>query len=396
MTDSSWPAGTAGDVAQILRDGLPHTRAELARATQMSRSTVAQRVDELIRLGLVVPSDSPAQTGGRPSTSFQLATHSRVVIAVDLGATHCAVGIADLLGTLLVDNREQVDFGEGPATVLAKVWEIATDLLKQIDRAPTDVAAVGIGLPGPVQFATGRPGLPGWPDWQGFDVRGFFTDIIEVPVLVDNDVNIAALGERAASWPEVDDLLYLKVATGIGAGIISGGHLQRGAEGIAGDIGHVRVCGSDRPCRCGNRGCLVAVASSYALAHELTESGLPVADSQGIIDLAASGNAHVLTRLREAGRSIGEILTTCVSLVNPSVIVIGGALSGAGDGLLAGVREVVYQRAIPLVTANLTIVYSRLGGRAALTGAALLATDHVLSADYIQSQLGALPGHGPG
>ncbi|WP_420112572.1 ROK family protein [Pseudactinotalea sp.] len=387
MAEGSWPAGTAGDVAQILRDGRDHTRADLARATQMSRSTVAQRIDELLRLGLVVASGDPAPTGGRPSSTFHLATQSRVLIAIDLGATHCAVGIADLLGTVIVDDRRQVDFGDGPALVLRAVWEIAAELLEKIGRAPADVAAVGIGLPGPVQFSTGRPGLPGWPDWQGYDVRGFFTKQVQVPVLVDNDVNIAALGEREASWPGVDDLLYVKVGTGIGAGIISGGSLQRGAEGIAGDIGHVRVCGADRPCRCGNRGCLVAVARPYPLAHELPEAGLPVEDSQGIIDLAAAGNARVLTMLREAGRNIGEILTTCVSLVNPSVIVVGGALSGAGDGLLAGVREVVYQLAVPLVTANLTVVYSRLGGRAALTGAALLASDHVLSSEYIQGQI---------
>lgn len=395
MGEGPGSAGTAGDVAQILRDGMSHTRAELARATRMSRSTVAQRVDELMRLRLVEASESPAATGGRPSRSFHLATEARVVIAVDLGATHSTVGIANLLGSIIADERRTVDIGRGPIAVLGTVWEIAVALLGQIGKEATDVAAIGIGLPGTVQFSTGRAGTPGWtdwPDWQGFDVRAFFAQLLEAPVLVDNDVNIAALGEHSSSWPDVTDLLYVKVATGIGAGLVSGGTLQRGAEGIAGDIGHVRVSGSERPCRCGNRGCLVAVASGYALTHELREIGLPVGSSQGITDLASGGDVRVLTRLREAGRSIGEVLTTCVSLMNPSVVVLGGALCAAGEDLLAGVRETIYQRAIPLVTTNLEIAYSRLGGRAALNGAAILAVDHVLSAAYIQTQIDRLAG----
>jgi len=205
-----------------------------------------------------------------------------------------------------------------------------------------------------------------------------------VPALVDNDVNIMAIGEQTKSFPDVRDMLFVKVATGIGAGIISGGLLQRGAQGSAGDIGHVRIeRGDGVACHCGNFGCLEAMASGPAVAAVLREEGADVSSTQEVIDLLRTNDLRAIRTLRQAGRDIGEVLTACVSLMNPSVIVLGGSLSRAGEHLLAGVREVVYRRSTPLSTEHLTIVQSRATEHAAVLGASILALHFALSPEAI-------------
>jgi predicted NBD/HSP70 family sugar kinase len=212
-----------------------------------------------------------------------------------------------------------------------------------------------------------------------------------VPVLVDNDVNIMALGERQLAWPEVDDLLFVKVATGIGAGVISGGTLRRGAQGTAGDLGHVYVPrGAEIYCRCGNRGCLEALASGAALGRQLqTEDGAALS-SLDVIERVRQGDIEAIQAVRQAGRDIGEVLTTCVSLINPSTIVIGGSLSAAGEFLIAGVREAIYTRATPFATQHLEITRSRMGADAAIAGAGVLAIEHALSNERVDAMVASL------
>ena len=214
-----------------------------------------------------------------------------------------------------------------------------------------------------------------------------------MPVLVDNDVNIMALGERELSWPDVDDLMFVKVATGIGSGVISGGILQRGAQGTAGDIGHVYVArGADVPCQCGNRGCLEALASGPGdRSRPAREWAVAPRPSQDVVELVKRGNIDAIQAVRQAGRDIGEVLTTCVSLINPSVIVIGGSLAQAGEHLIAGVREVVYTRSMPLATEHLQITQSKAGADAAVLGACMLAIHHALSPANIEEMVVGAP-----
>ncbi|WP_411155971.1 ROK family protein [Microbacterium sp. NIBRBAC000506063] len=202
----------------------------------------------------------------------------------------------------------------------------------------------------------------------------------DVPVLVDNDVNILALGEQVTSMPTAKDLIFVKVATGIGAGIIAGGQLQRGAQGSAGDMGHVRVPHSpDSPHAPGEDRDLEDLASGSAIAASLRAAGLDVADSNGVVDLVRAGNTTAIEATRQAGRVVGEVLATVVNLLNPSTIVLGGSIARAGEHLLAGVREVVYRRSIPLATQHLAIVQSQAGERAAVIGAAIMVIREVLS-----------------
>ncbi|MFF2272018.1 ROK family protein [Agromyces sp. NPDC058136] len=381
--------GTSGasELFQLLRDGAPRTRASLAQSTGLARSTIAARVDELMRIGLVSPVADAVSTGGRPPSQFALNPAARIVLAADLGASHANLAVTDLVGTVLAEHSQRLDIAQGPETVLGWMVEHGTALIESLGRDPRELVAIGIGVPGPVEHSTGRPvNPPIMPGWDRFDVPGWVQQHFAVPVLVDNDVNIMALGEQATSWPQTEHLMFVKVATGIGSGIISGGLLQRGAQGIAGDIGHIRVArGSEVPCHCGNRGCLEALASGPAIARELREQGIDAASGNDVVELVKRGDIDAIQAVRQAGRDIGEVLTACVSFVNPSVIAIGGSMARAGEHLIAGVREVVYTRSMPLATEHLVIVQSAAAENAAVLGAAMLAIHHALSPEGIDA-----------
>jgi len=393
-TAASEPAtvqGGAGDLFQLLRDGKARTRAELALTTGLARSTVAARIDALIASGLVGPAGEANSSGGRPPSRFAFNPAVRVVLAVDVGATHMIVAVTDLNSNILAEQRLAQDVADGPEAVLARAVKEGLSLMAAAGRDAADLAGVGIGLPGPVEHSTGQPVKPPiMPGWDGFDVVSYVQRSLPVPVLVDNDVNIMALGERTAHWPEDDNFLFIKVATGIGSGIISSGTLQRGANGTAGDLGHVRVPrGDDVLCRCGNYGCLEALASGPALAAELSRQGVQAAKGSDVLRLVAQGNLQAIQVLRQAGRDVGDVLATVVNLLNPSVVVIGGSLGQAGEHLMAGVREVVYRRSLPLATAQLRIALSLAGDRAAILGASQMVTQHVLSPAAIEATLQA-------
>ncbi|QNO37143.1 ROK family transcriptional regulator [Protaetiibacter sp. SSC-01] len=384
-------SSAASDLFQILRDGRPRTRTELSAITGLARSTIALRIDALMKLGLVGSVGDAVSTGGRPSSQFAIAASGRVVLGVDVGASHLRIAVSDLTGATLVRVQEQLDVAEGPEVVLDRVAEHAHALLAELGRTASDLLAIGIGLPGPVEHSSGRPiNPPIMPGWDRFDVPGYLASSFAAPVLVDNDVNIMALGEREHAWPEVDHLIFVKVATGIGSGVISSGLLQRGAQGTAGDIGHVYVArGAEVPCACGNRGCLEALASGPAIARALTATGLTASSSQDVVELVKRGNIDAIQAVRQAGRDIGEVLTTCVSLINPSAIVIGGSLAQAGEHLIAGVREVVYTRSMPLATEHLQITQSKTGPDAAVLGASMLAIHHALAPESIEAMVAA-------
>jgi glucokinase len=398
VTDVSNPAGghinalgstVTSELFQILRDGKPRTRTELSAMTGLARSTVALRIDALMRLGLVGPVGDAVSTGGRPSSQFAIAASGRVVLAVDVGASHVRIAVSDLTGRIQAETGAPIQVTEGPEAVLGWGVTAARELLDQLGRSANDLLAIGIGLPGPVEHSTGRPiNPPIMPGWDRFDVPGWFRGSFDCAVLVDNDVNIMALGERELSWPEVDHLIFVMVATGIGSGVISGGFLQRGAQGTAGDIGHVYVArGADVPCQCGNRGCLEALASGPAIGRALRAVSLDATTSQDVVELVKRGNIDAIQAVRQAGRDIGEVLTTCVSLINPSAIVIGGSLAQAGEHLIAGVREVVYTRSMPLATEHLQISQSKAGPDAGVLGASMLAIHHALSPESIEAMV---------
>ncbi len=381
------PAPGAGELFQILRDGRARTKAELATLTGLARSTVSSRVDTLLASGLLRPAGEAASTGGRPPARVAFNPAAGVVLAADLGATHATVALADLSGRMLASRTHQLDISSGPETVLDAVTAEGAALLAAEAIEASRLVGVGIGVPGPVEHSTGMPTNPPiMPGWDRFDVPGYVRRTFAVPVLVDNDVNILALGEQSLSWSGVADLIFVKVATGIGAGIISGGVLQRGAQGSAGDMGHVQVPYShDSPRPPGDERDLEAVASGTAIAAELRDQGVAAEGSADVVRLVRAGDAAAIAATRQAGREVGEVLSTVVNLLNPSIIVLGGSIARAGEHLLAGVREVVYRRSIPLATQHLGIVQSQAGETAGVRGAAIMVTQHVLSPANVEA-----------
>ena len=375
----------AGAILRLIRDGEAQTRADLARRTGLARSTVAQRVDALLEHRLIYNAGGSASTGGRPPTVLAFNHEAGVVLSADLGATHCRLAVSDLAGVPLAEVVEDLDIALGPEAVLAWVHERFVELLREAGRKLEDVRGIGMGVPGPVAFDQGRPVSPPiMPGWDGFSVPGWFAGRVDAPVLVDNDVNIMALGEHWTHWRSHDHLLFVKVATGIGCGIVASGDIHRGARGAAGDIGHIRLSQHDDViCRCGNVGCLEAVASGRALAERLTAEGVKAANSRDVVRLVFAGDPVATRLVRDAGRCLGEVLAGCVNFFNPAVIVIGGDLGEAHEQLLAGVREVTFRRSLPLATGALQIVPSKLGDRAGVIGAAILVIEQILAPDVI-------------
>jgi len=381
-------------ILRLVAAGDATTRSEIARITGLARSTVSQRVDALRASRLLIEGRPAESTGGRPPIGLALDPHAGVVLAADLGATHCRLAVAGLSRNVLAEQAHDLDITQGPGRVLSWLLTQFGELLEATGRTAADVRAVGIGVPGPVEFSSGtvvRP--PIMPGWDAVCVPQHFAEHYDAPVLVDNDVNVMALGEASARNTAQELLLFIKIGTGIGCGIVSRGAVHRGADGAAGDIGHIAIKDSEHVlCRCGNVGCIEAVASGSALARELTEAGLDARTSQDVASLALQGNSIAVRSIRVAAARIGEVIAALVNFYNPSTIVVGGALAPLRDDLLAGIRAVVYRRATPLATRTLTIEASRLSERAGVIGAIQLAHQHIFSPRGMQHLLSSAAG----
>jgi len=400
--DGSLTGQGLGEVLALFRTGRPLTRAEVMDSTGLARSTINQRLDTLLAAGLIVPAGESRSTGGRRPGRFAFNAQAGITLVADVGASGVRTAACDLGGAVLAERATRIDVAAGPETVLGTVAGRFEVLCRELGRGGDDLKGVALGVPGPVQFATGRVVSPPiMTGWDGFDIPGFFRGRYGTTVLVDNDVNVMALGEQRACYPEVAHLAFLKVGTGVGFGIVAGGQVLRGTQGAAGDIGHIRVTvpdGTTEPvCICGNVGCVEAYAGGWALARDLRAAGRQADTVDDVVALIRAGDPTAARLARRAGRILGEATADAVSLLNPSVVVIGGQLAHADEQLLAGIREVVYQRCLPLATRSLQIVRSRLDLRAGLIGLARLLADTILAPDQLDAlrPLPAAAGKGP-
>ncbi|MET7679804.1 ROK family protein [Streptomyces sp. NPDC005423] len=389
---------SAGELLELVRSGRATTRGALQHVTGLSRATVGQRLDRLFRAGWLRegaggPVDSPL--GGRPAITLEFDDAHAVVLAADLDTRHARAAVLSLTGELLAERSGTLAVDDGPEAVLGALGHWFAGLLEEAGHRAAEVCGIGLGVPGPVDSETGRVVQPPiMPGWDGYDIRGRLaraltehTGAPPVPVLVDNDANLMAYGEQRTGHPDCSAFVLVKVSTGIGAGVVVGGSVFRGIDGGAGDIGHIRV-GTEALCRCGSYGCLAAVASGGAVARRLAEAGVPAASGSDVRELLASGHPEAMALAREAGRSVGDVLATVVTLLNPGVLMIAGDL--AGTPFLTGVRELLYQRALPRSTAHLEIVTSRLGERAGLVGAGALVVEHLYAPERAEERLLAL------
>lgn len=376
---------TAAALTLIRRTG-PLTRANLAEMTGWARTTVTSRVDQLRRTGLITPRHDRDGTRGRPAVRYGFNAEAACVLVADVGASGMRMARCDLAGTPREVVTSSGDVADGPAAVLARLRAAWHRLAPPPQaRAATEpvVWGVAIGLPGPVEFLTGRvvdpPIMTGWND---FDVVGALTAWYDTPVHVENDVNAMAVGEATMdSGPS--DLLVIKVGTGVGAGIISGGRVVRGAAGAAGDIGHTEAetggLRSDRPlCRCGRTACLEAYCGGWALVRDARAAGHAIDTVDQFMSLLHDGDRSATRLVVDAGRILGSGIATAVSLVNPSRVVLGGQVGVAAAPLIAGVRERVYGQVLPLATRDLVVEQSRMGSESAVLGLAHEVVDRLL------------------
>ena len=368
-------------ITPLLTSEGPMSRADLARATGLSRTTVSSLVSELVEAGLVVETDhrgTPYKGGsGRPPVLVAIATLPGGVVGVDIGHRHVRVAVADRASTVLAEREARVDVDAHGSETLDQVARMVREAAKQAGLPARSLLAAGMCVPGPLDRRSARVHggvLPGWRDLAPAEE---LERRLGVPVTVDNDANLGALAEHQHGAARGHaDVVYVKAASGLGAGIILGGRLHRGATGIAGEIGHVQVREDGAVCRCGSRGCLETEVSAGRLLDRLRPTYADGVDGdldvERVLDLDADGDTGVRRVLGDAGRAIGRALADLCACLNPSVVVVGGSL-GASEALVRGVREAVDRHAQPDTAGAVTIVSGSLGDRAELVGAVALA-----------------------
>jgi predicted NBD/HSP70 family sugar kinase len=365
-------------VLSALRVAGVTSRAELARHTGLSRTTVSSLIGDMTRDGLVVEridagSASGAQ-GGRPPVLVSLDRRAGAAVGVDFGKTHVTVAVADLGHSVLAEMRRELPGDHRAEQDLQTAAELVDEALREAAVARSLVLGVGMGLPGPIHTDTGTVGssaiLPGW---VGVAAARAMGDRLGLPVRVDNDANLGALAEHVwGAGAGVDDMIYIKLATGIGAGLVLGGRLYGGAGGTAGEIGHTIIDEHGPVCRCANRGCLETLASGQATVDLLRPTLGPDLTLSQLVELTIQGHPACRRVVADAGLHIGRAAANLVNLLNPSRVVIGGELAACGDVLLEPLTQECKRHAISSAGEDVEIVLGPLGDRAQVLGALAL------------------------
>jgi glucokinase-like ROK family protein len=375
---------------------------DLITITDFSRTKITSCIDSLQNKNIIIANNGTEYTGGRRSKKYSLNGDFGLVAGIDIGATSIDLGIADFSGTLLVRYSEPASVKEGPIRILGRVCSLLEKLLQENNLSSSRLNGIGIGVPGPVDFSMGTlvspPIMPGWDRYPIIEtIQQWFPSS---NVVVDNDVNVMALGEMyQGTGKGVDNLIFVKIGTGIGAGIVCEGKIYRGSSGCAGDIGHISVDKTGPLCHCGNRGCLEAVAAGPAIAErsliaaragkspilmKYYEKNGNVLQAEDIGNASREGDPLAIEAIRESGQYIGEVLASLVNFYNPMKIVIGGGVSNLGNLLLSSIRQAVLHRSLPLATRDLLIVFSETGQDAGVIGAINLAMDNIFSLSACQ------------
>jgi len=402
-------------VLSLIRSGQAETRQEIERHSGLGRAVVADRVATLVGHNLIAEAGLAASTGGRAPRHLQFNASAGHVLVASLGSTTLGVGLADLSGGLLIEHHEPADITRGAERTVRRVMELFEWMLSEYP-VPGDAWAISLALPGLVGGPTGRSDAPVMlnliPGWGDHPVHARLRDRFDAPVFIGNEVHLMALGElRAGHGLGRDDLIFVKVGTGIGAGLCSDGRIHSGAAGFAGDIGHVAVeDGSEVVCRCGNHGCLEALAAGVAIARQgqaaaadgrspylaqLLESGTAISAAH-VGSAADRGDQFSAELLARAGRLVGESLATLIAGYNPSVVVVGGGVAQAGSIFIAAIRDGIYRRSRSLTTDNLLLLASELGKTAGLIGGAAAALDDLFARDRLATWITqGSPRHAP-
>jgi glucokinase-like ROK family protein len=370
------------------------SRTDIARLTGWSRPKVTTEVGKLAKRGILIESGEGTSQGGRRPRLLRFNHQLGYIVGVDIGATSMDLAVADLNAQVLARDCAPADVRDEPLTLLGEVKRRALALLAKHDLRPERVLGVGVGVPGPVDFLKGiLVAPPLMPAWEGFSIRGYFHAVFPSAfIAVDNDVNLMALGElKSGAGMGQEDFIFVKIGTGIGAGIVCNSQIHRGHNGSAGDIGHICADHNGPICRCGNVGCLEALAAGPAIADRATEAAQNgsspilaqklaangVLRSEDVAAAAREGDRAAIEIVQTSGHYIGDVLAGLVNFFNPSMILVGGGVSNIGNQLLASIRQAVLKRSTALATRELIVSYSPMSGEAGVTGAIHLALEHL-------------------
>jgi glucokinase len=324
---------------------------------------------------MLVEVNGELSQGGRKASYLSLNKSSGYIGIAYFSATSVTVAIANLQGDILKSKKSSAAISEGPKLILPKAVSTLATMLNEFPKNKR--LGIVVGVPGPVSHSLGKVVNP--PIMRGWDKINFqqeFGDATDLPVYLENDTNLLVIAEHRLIYPEIKNMILVKIATGIGGGLIINGQLLRGDTGSAGDIGHVQLDAlKGLPCRCGHVDCVESFSSGWALTEKINSMGYKVKDTSDIADLCRIGDTQILHLIKEASTYIGHAVADAVSLLNPSKVIIVGRLVEATDIVLATIKEVVYQRSGALATKNLEILQSRLGENMALQGSAQLGLD---------------------
>lgn len=388
-----------------LRTRGPMTRSEIGTATGWARPTVNKHIDELVAMRLARPLAMPSATGGRPAQGFAFDATGAHILAIDIATTATTLALCDLNGQPATMRTIDVGAENNPDETLARIDATSDEIIAETtaDGRSARICATSVAVTTRVETATGAIiQAPVMRHWEHHDLRDHFATRHHAPAFIENDANARALckayqladgqddapGQGRTGTRKIADLLYVHAGMGLGAGIVADGAIMHGAIGGAGDIGHIHVfgaTGADAPCRCGNTGCVEATAGGWAILQALRECGRDVRTLDDVAELAAHGDIEAVQLVRQAGRLIGDVISACVNLLNPSCIVIGGELVHCGDLLMPGIRERVWARASSLAATSLRIEPCSDEARAGVIGLAHAAIDQGLtSLDFLR------------
>jgi predicted NBD/HSP70 family sugar kinase len=355
------------------------SRADIARWTGLSRGTVSTVAEELDRAHLIREHDAPDDAvrprgTGRPPTLLSLVPGAAFAIGIDIGHQHVRVTICDLAGEPIAEKWSRAHVDDAPSETLDLAHDLARQVVNQAAVTSQRLLGAGIGLAAPIDQRTGEVKANGiLPGWHGVAPAAEMQDRLGISVQLANDADMGALGEKVfGAGRSVDDMIYIRLSAGVGAGLILNGQPYRGGYGMAGEIGHVCVEASGQICRCGNRGCLETVASPVAVARLLEHVVERPMTPDQLFDLLAADDRGARRAVADAGEAVGMVVSWVVNVLNPELVVIGGELAAAGDVLLDPIRASIQRHSVPGAAADVQVTAGVLGDRAEVLGAAAL------------------------
>lgn len=378
-------------VLNLIRQEGPISRAELARKSNLSRSTISSIITALLTADIVHETGTGDSRGGRRPIMIEFNYQSSFAVGVELGTLALTVVVTDLAGTILGHERRPFDISAGPERCLAQAIALIGETVQAAGITAHKIIGVGVGVPGPLDFATGRliapPVMPGWHD---IPLRALLEDALQLRVFVENDANLGAIAEhqRGAAQGRRNVVYVYFGGDGIGAGLILDGRLYRGEIGSAGEIGHLLIDPNGPPCHCGAVGCLETVAGPARLLERASLEGRPLATIAELIGRARNGDPTAAASLREAGKHLGIAIASILNLLNPGCIILGGEVLAAGDLLLDPLRAALHRHSLAIANKHVEVAAGTLGEDVVAIGAISIVVQHAFNMPSLMAKNG--------